>query len=254
MANRPHRVTRPDQRRVDELDLGRAHRRRGTEVEIAFDRVELEPEGTEPVVERGRDVRRAEQRADAGGAAQRRVDRRDQRRGVARDGRPSGAFELRTRERFDQLGRERRRVGRGSPGAAPDDAHNAAHSDVNLGAGADFARAPRARSGRRGGRLPLRRPRGRGSRPSPAPAARFPTAARARGRRRRARRRCLAPGSRTPCRQLSASGSSMATLRRTCGTRVITAASSESGRTRRAITSSRTIPVSVPSPVPRGAC
>ena len=128
VANGPDRVAGPDQRRVDQLDLRRAHRRRGTEVEVAFDRVELEPEGTEPVVEHGRDVRRAEQRAHAGGAAQRRVDGRDQRRGAAEPVAQRGV-RVEDRERFDQVGRERRRVGRGSPSAASDDAHNATHSE-----------------------------------------------------------------------------------------------------------------------------
>ena len=87
-----------------------------------------------------------------------------------------------------------------------------------------------------------------GSRPSPARAARYPTGARAHARRHRARRRRRAPGSRTRCRA-ERLGPSTATLRSTCGTRVITDASSENGRPRRAMMSRSTIPVSVPSPV-----
>ncbi len=79
VANRPDRVPGLDQRRVDALDLGCAQRRGGTGVEIFFDGVEREPDRTKWLLERGRDVRRAEQGSNAGNAAQRRVDGFDQR-------------------------------------------------------------------------------------------------------------------------------------------------------------------------------
>ena len=104
-ADRPHRVARPDQRRVDPFELGGRERRPETAVEVGLDPVEPGGQLVDAVADQEGRLGIAEQRPDAGHAPQLAIDGLDPRRRAA--------------QRVGEVTIRRTALGRGERGVEP---------------------------------------------------------------------------------------------------------------------------------------
>ena len=238
------------------LELGGADRAPRPSSSVASIASSCAPQRVDAVLERerGRPDRRAGP-ATPGTPRSARVDRLDDR---ARPRRAASDESAASRARGRERGRRRASSdaapsasGRRASRAAPDDADDPAHDGEIYGrSGVGSATPTCSTSADAGGRPPPRPLRRSAPRPSPAPAARCPTAARAPGRRRRARPRRRAPRLQNTRVATSSVG---ARRRRRCAAPAGAGSSPPPAPTAAgrggAMTSSRRIPVSMPSPV-----